>query len=224
MNLKKLVGEAAVEYVKDGMVLGLGTGSTVRYSIFKIGKLVKTGLKVLGIPTSKGTEKLAKDCGIPLTNLNEHPEVDLTIDCADEVDPNLNLTKCMGGALFREKIVANSSKEMIVVVDESKMVEKLGTKSPLPVEVLPFSWKVCQRKLRELDCVPTLRKKGKRAYETDNGNYIIDCKFEGIEDPKNLERDINSILGVLENGLFLDLADIVLVGKIGGIEKLRKII
>jgi ribose 5-phosphate isomerase A len=181
LNLKQVAGERAIEFVKDGMVVGLGTGSTTYFTIKRLGMMVNEGLNIIGIPTSVQTEKIAKESGIRLSNLEEHPEVDVTIDGADEVDPQLNLIKGMGGALLREKIVASASKMEVIVVDPSKMVEILGTKSPLPVEVSIFGWKNCLAKLKKLGCDAKLRMKDEVIYITDNNNYIIDCSFERID-------------------------------------------
>jgi ribose 5-phosphate isomerase A len=221
-TFKKLAGEAAVEEVRDGMVLGLGTGSTVRFSIIKIGELVRDGFEVVGIPTSLSTEKLARERGIPLTTLEEHPEIDLTIDGADEVAPNLDLIKGMGGALLREKVVACASKRMVIVVDDSKLVDLLGTKSPLPVEIVPFAVAPCMKRLAGLCRDAVLREREGKAYVTDNGNNIIDCGFEGIRNPKELELTLNLIPGVMENGLFLGRADLVMVGGTEGVRRLEK--
>ena len=212
MNLKQTAGERAIEFIKDGMVVGLGTGSTTYYAIKRLGMMVNQGLDITGIPTSVQTEKIAKESGIKLSTLEEHPEVDVTIDGADEVDPNLNLIKGMGGALFREKIVASASKMEVIVVDPSKMVEVLGTKSPLPVEVSKFGWKICLKKLEKLGCKAKLRMIEEVEYTTDNDNYIVDCSFERIDNPKSLEAEINCIPGVIENGLFIGIADIVIMG------------
>ncbi len=212
MNLKQVAGERAIEFVKDGMVVGLGTGSTTYFAINRLGMMVNEGLNIIGIPTSLQTEKIAKESGIKLSNLEEHPEIDITIDGADEVDPQLNLIKGMGGALLREKIIACASKMEVIVVDPSKMVSILGTKSPLPVEVSTFGWKNCLERLKQLGCDAKLRKKDENIYTTDNNNYIIDCSFEKIDEPKSLESKINNIPGVMENGLFLGMADVVIMG------------
>lgn len=207
-----MAAEKAVDYIKDGMVVGLGTGSTVYYAIKKIGKLVESGIGVIGIPTSKQTEKLANECKIPLSSLDEYNVLDITIDGADEVDPKFNLIKGMGGALLREKIIACSSKKEIIVIDASKLVDVLGTKSHLPVEVVPFGWRSCAEKLKKLGCTPTIRMSENIVYITDNENYILDCEFKNIQNPKELEKEINDIPGVVENGLFINLTDIVVVG------------
>ncbi len=219
LNLKQAAGERACEYVKDGMVVGLGTGRTAYYAIKRLGMMVAEDLDITGIPTSIASKKLAEESGIRLSTLEEHPELDVTIDGADEFDPDLNLIKGMGGALFREKIVAAASKMEIIVVDTSKSVDILGTKSPLPVEVASFGWKQCLGELKTLGCNPHLRMKDEAIFVSDNNNYIIDCRFESIQDPWGLEGKINNIPGVIENGLFLGLTDLVIMGTEDG-EKL----
>jgi len=176
----------------------------------------------LAVATSLQTEKLAKEEGIPLTTLEEHPVIDLTIDGADEVDPKLNLIKGLGGALLREKIVAKASKQEIIVVDDSKLVKTLGTKAPLPVEVLPFAWKPLEKELEKLGCKPRLRVKDGERFLTDQGNYIFDCYFSSIKDPYALEQKLNNIPGVIEHGLFLDLADMVIVASSSGVKILQR--
>ena len=221
--MKKLAAEKAVEYVEDGMILGLGTGSTVKYALKKLGERVKGGLKVKGIPTSMHTRKLAKEYKIPLTSLEENPEIDLTIDGADEVDSNLNLIKGGGGALAREKIIASNSKKEIVIIDESKVVKVLGIDFDLPVEVLKYGWTLTKKSIEEFfGCKVELRKILDDPYITDNGNYILDCTFEKIEEPEEMERNINNIPGVVENGLFIGLVDEVIVGSKQGIMTLGK--
>ncbi len=222
MNLKQMAGEKAAEYIEDGMVLGLGTGSTVYYTILRIGELVKEGYKLVGIPTSRKTEELAKSLNIPLGRLDDYPHIDLTIDGADEVDPELNLIKGMGGALVREKIVAASSRREIIVVDESKIVRQLGTRSPLPVEVIPFGSEFVHKRLTVFGGRPKLRETDGKGFVTDNGNYILDTDFEGIINPHKLEQDINNLPGVVENGLFLGMADVVIVGHEDGPEIIEK--
>ena len=223
-TFKRLAGEAAAEHVKDGMVLGLGTGSTVYFSIMKIGELVREGLDVIGISTSSSTERLAAREGISLTTLREHPQIDLTIDGADEIDPQPDLIKGMGGALLREKVVACASKRMIVVADESKVVQKLGTRSALPVEVVPFALSPCLSKLGELCEKATVRQHEGPDYVTDNGNNIIDCRFREITAPHELEEALGLVPGVMGNGLFLGLADLALVGGTEGIRKIERTI
>ena len=211
MNGKKLAGEKAVEYVEDGMLLGLGTGTTVYWSILKLGELVKNGLTVHCASTSKKTENLAVELGISLINPSELSELDLTIDGADEFDENFNLIKGGGGALLREKIVASISRRFVVVVDDTKFVSVLGG-FPLPVEIVPFSWNAITERIAKLGCIPTLRKEKAVPFITDNGNYILDCRFNAINEPAALNTQLHTIPGVVETGLFVRMADVVVVG------------
>ncbi|WP_308635685.1 ribose-5-phosphate isomerase RpiA [Paenibacillus silvisoli] len=212
MEAKKAAAEKAVEYIRDGMVVGLGTGSTAYWAIQKLGTLVNNGLRITAVATSIQSEQLAKELGIPVRSIAEVDEIDVTIDGADEVDPEWNLIKGGGGALLREKIVASSSKELIIIVDESKQAQPLGS-FPLPVEVVKFGCEHTQRKLSKLGCVPQLRMSdNQQPYMTDNGNYILDCHFGKIDAAKDLHIAINLIPGVVENGLFIDLATKVIVG------------
>lgn len=220
--MKKLAAEKAVEYVESGMTLGLGTGSTVEYALKKLGEMVKNGLDIKGIPTSMHTRKIAKEESISLTTLEENPEIDLTIDGADEVDSELNLIKGGGGALTREKIVAYHSKREIIVIDETKVVKALGIDFPLPVEVVKYGWPSTKNKLEEFGCNVKLRKIMEDPYITDNSNYILDCEFVRIDNPEQLEVDINNIPGVVENGLFIGLTDDVIVGSKQGIKTLTR--
>ena len=222
MNLKQMVAAKAVEEVKSGMVLGLGTGSTTRYAIEMIGQRLREGrLKdIAGVPTSSGSAQLARQMGIPLTTLQEHPVIDLTIDGADEVGPDLVLIKGQGGALLHEKIVARASRREIIIVDDSKLVQVLGSRAPLAVEVIPFGWDTYLPAIRELGCNPVLRMKGTEPYITDEGNYIVDCHFERIDDPARLECELNLIPGVVENGIFIGLASVILVASESGISEL----
>ncbi len=222
MNLKQMAGEKAAEYIEDGMILGLGTGSTVYYTILRIGQMIKEGYDLIGIPTSRKTEELARSLNIPLGRLDDYSYIDLTIDGADEVDPELNLIKGMGGALVREKIVAASSRREIIVVDEAKMVRMLGTRSPLPVEVIPFGTGFVRERLTVLGGSPRVREMNEKIFVTDNGNNILDTVFDGISDPRKLEQDINNLPGVVENGLFLGMADRVIVGHEDGPEIIEK--
>jgi ribose 5-phosphate isomerase A len=213
---KKMAALKAVEWVRDGMVIGLGTGSTAYYAIEVIGKLVKEGHDLIGVPTSKNTEKLALEFGIPLTSLESVNDIDLTIDGADEVDLRLRLIKGMGGALLREKIVASVSRQEIVAVDDSKLVDVLGTKSPLPVEVVPFGHKRAKEAIERLRCKAQLRGEN-NPFVTDSGNYIYDCRFVRIENPEDLEKRLNLIPGVVENGLFIGLTTRVVIGTEKGV-------
>ena len=222
-TLKRNAAEKAVEYVKDNMILGLGTGSTVKYALQKLAERVKKEkLKIVGIPTSSGTSKLAKELGIPLSTLDEYENIDLTIDGADEIDENLNLIKGGGGALTREKIVASNSKKVIIIADETKITKKIGISASLPVEILPFGYKATMKKIKDLGCITRLREIIDNPYITDNGNYIVDCDFGGIDEPEELEVIINSIPGVVENGLFIDLATMAIIGSREGVKTLER--
>ena len=203
--------------VEEGSIVGLGTGSTAKYAILKLGDMAQDGFGVRGVPTSIATANLAKEHGIPLTSLEEVPKIDLTIDGADEVDPHLDMIKGMGGALFREKLVAAASKKVAIAVDASKLVKKLGSRVPVPVEVHPFGWKVSKARLEALGGAPELRAAGGATVRTDNDNYLLDTRFKLIRDPGALEREINNVPGVLENGLFVGLASVVFVADAKGV-------
>ncbi len=218
--LKKMAGEYAAMKIKDGMVVGLGTGTTVKYTILKIGQLVKEGLDIIGIPTSKATENLARSLGIKIGSLSEYEYIDITVDGADEVDKKLNLIKGGGGALLREKMIAYYSKYEVIVVDERKLSEVLGS-FPLPVEIVPFGYGRTLHTLSGFGCVPHLRLKDGRPFVTDNGNYIVDCKFDSIDNPSSLNIELNSVPGVVENGLFVGLSNEVIVGTKNGIKVIR---
>lgn len=211
MNSKKIAGEKAVDFIKDDMIIGLGTGSTVYYTIIKLAERVKEGLKVKAVSTSRSTTKLAAELGIKILPFEDVDYVDLTIDGADEVDNNLNGIKGGGGALLYEKLVANSSKKVIWVVDKSKLVAALG-KFPLPIEVIPFAHHQVFNKLKSLNLNPSLRKIDNRYYLTDGQHYIIDLSLGKIESPYELHHTLKSIPGVIETGLFLNMADMVIVG------------
>jgi ribose 5-phosphate isomerase A len=217
---KEAAGRAAAKLPRDGDVVGLGTGSTAYFAVVALGERVKAGLKIIGIPTSEHTADLGRAVGIPLTTLDDHPEIDITIDGADEVDPRLNLIKGGGGALTREKVVASASKKMIVVADSGKVVTVLG-KFPLPVEVIPFARTVVERKIVSLGGSPKLRAKADGSpFVTDNGNEILDCSFGKIEDPPALARILSDTPGVVEHGLFIGLATIAIVGKGTAVEEI----
>lgn len=222
MNAKQLAGEKAVEYVKDGMLVGLGTGSTVYWSILKLGELVKLGLEIKGVPTSKSTEKLSMELGIPIVDLSSVDQIDLTIDGADEANPNFELIKGGGGALLREKMVASVSKRLVIVMDETKFVTNLG-RFPLPVEIVPFGWEMTCKQISTLGCKPALRMANNTPFITDNGNYIADCHFESIQDANKLNHTLNMVPGVVENGLFVHMADTLVIGHTdGNVDILRK--
>ena len=216
MDAKRIAAERAVDYIVDNMVVGLGTGATAYWAIKKLGQRVQSGLNISAIATSKRSEELAKDHGIKLISFSKITEIDITIDGADEVDKDYNLIKGGGGALLREKIVAASSKQLIVVVDESKMVKHLG-QFPLPVEIVKFGYEITIKKLESLGCEPHLRVKDDKVFVTDNGNYIIDCHFGRIDDPKELQSRIKLFPGVVDSGLFISMASRVIVGYQNGI-------
>ncbi|MEK5236829.1 ribose-5-phosphate isomerase RpiA [Paenibacillus sp. FSL L8-0470] len=215
MNVKQLAAEKAVEYVEDGMKVGLGTGSTAYWAIRKLGERVQQGLKITAVATSRASEEQARELGIPLVAFGDVDHLDLTIDGADELDGQLQLIKGGGGALLREKIVAMGSTRMIVVADESKAVETLG-KFPLPVEIVPFAWEWTVAELAKLGCKPELRRSGDELYKTDNGNYIADCGFEAIASAPELAKSLQGIPGVVEHGLFIGIADLAIIGKNDG--------
>lgn len=215
INVKQLAAEKAVEFVKDGMKIGLGTGSTAYWAINKLGERVSEGLKITAVATSRASEEQARELGIPIVAFGDIDSLDLTIDGADELDSSLQLIKGGGGALLREKIVASNSTRMIVIADESKVVNTLG-KFPLPVEIVPFAWEWTVAELAKLGCNPELRRSGEELYKTDNGNYIADCRFEVIESAPKLALTIQSIPGVVEHGLFVGIAAMAIVGKKDG--------
>ena len=221
---KKNAALEAVKHVKDGFMVGLGSGSTAAYAIEKIGNRIKLEkLRVLGVPTSYQALLLAVKHRIQITTLEEHPTLDLTIDGADQIDEKLNLIKGMGGALAREKIVASASKELVIVADESKKVKTLGENNhPLPIEVLPLATPILMRKIREIGGKPILREGTKKVGPviTDNGNVIIDVDFGLIHNPAELERRLKGLPGVVETGLFVKMANVVYLGKRSGVEKL----
>lgn len=212
MNSKKLAAEKAVEKIENHMVVGLGTGSTASHAIHKIGERIKQGLRIKAVATSLASEKLAIELNIPLLPLAATDSVDIAIDGADEVDARGNLVKGGGGALLREKIVAFASRRFIVVVDQSKLTQTLGS-FPLPVEIVPFAPALALKHLRALGCEPSIRKKEGEEFVTDNGNLIIDCRFASIEEPASLDVAIKKIPGVVETGLFLNtMVSEVIVG------------
>jgi ribose 5-phosphate isomerase A len=222
MDLKEMAAREAVKYVDDDMVVGLGSGTTATIAIRLLGEKVKEGLSIIGIPTSKESERVAEEAGITIGELRAHPPIDLTIDGADEVDPNLDLIKGLGGALVREKIVASHSNLEIIVVDDAKMVERLGQKAPVPVEILKFAHDATINRLEKLGCVCRIRLRHDQPFVTDNGNLIVDCRIPKIEDPRKLELTINAIPGVVDNGLFVGMVDKVIVATSDGIKILEK--
>jgi ribose 5-phosphate isomerase A len=219
---KREAGEAAVAAeVRSGMVVGLGTGSTAVHVVRAIGRLLADGslVDVVGVPTSEATAALSREVGIPLATLAEQPRLAVCIDGADEIAPGLALTKGLGGALLREKIVASAAARLVIVADDAKLVDRLGTRAPIPVEVVPFAEAVCALALATLGCTPTLRTGPDGApFVTDEGNHLLDCAFDdGIADPLALDLAIDRIPGVVEHGLFLGVADIAYVAGAGGV-------
>lgn len=223
--LKRAAAARALDSVRDGMVLGLGTGSTIRFFLDLLGERVRAGdlSTVVGVPTSRRTAGIARGHGIRISRLRAQPRLDLTVDGADEVDPRGNLIKGLGGALLREKIVAQASDRFIVIVDESKVVERLGTRSPLPVEVTRFGSSRHQAFVAEFGAEVVLRRAadGSR-YVTSNGNYILDARFpEGIDDPVALNEVLRARAGIVENGLFLGMTTRALIAAPGGVRTIE---
>jgi ribose 5-phosphate isomerase A len=214
---KRSAARAAAELVKPGMRIGLGTGSSFGFALERLGeRMSEEGLEVIGVPSSQATQRLAEKLGMPLLDPGDVDALDLAIDGADEVDPARNLTKGGGGALLRERIVAALATELVVVIGDNKLVQKLGTTFALPVEVLPFGWRQAKRAIAELGCEPELRHRRDQPFRTDNDNFVLDCRFPGIDDPAALYRDLNCIPGVLDNGLFVGMAGRVYVGNAQG--------
>ncbi|MCO6041213.1 ribose-5-phosphate isomerase RpiA [Thermococcus alcaliphilus] len=225
-EMKRMVAKEALKYIDDDMIIGLGTGSTTAYFIQMLGKKLMTGEleDVYGIPTSHQSRLLALESGVPVVSLDEVDAIDLAIDGADEVDPHLNLIKGRGAALTMEKIIEYRAGTFIVLVDESKLVEYLGQKMPVPIEVIPVAWRAIKEELEVFNATAELRMGVKKdgPVITDNGNFILDAKFEKIEDPLDMEIELNNIPGVVENGIFADIADIVLVGTKDGVKKMER--
>ncbi|WP_225999195.1 ribose-5-phosphate isomerase RpiA [Paenibacillus sp. BJ-4] len=215
MNLKQKAAEKAVEAIQDGMKVGLGTGSTAYWAIQKIGERVAQGLHIQAVATSQASEDLAKELGIPIIPFDQIGRLDVTIDGADEVNEQLVLVKGGGGALLREKIVESNSDRLIIIVDESKDVKVLGT-FPLPVEVVPFASEWTLESLRQTGCQAEWRIQDGERFLTDNGNYIADCRYGTIENPQELEIRLNQIPGVVDNGLFINMADQVIIARANG--------
>jgi len=223
-NPKEIAGHRAAEMVEDGMTVGLGTGSTVHFTLERLAdRVAKEGLAIRGVPTSVETERKAQALGIPLATLDEVESIDLTIDGADEIDPAFDLTKGGGGALLREKVVAFISTREVIVVGRNKVVERLGTTFLLPVEVVPFARAMVAREITRLGAEPVLRvTEPGEPYLTDNGNQILDCRFpEGIPDPAATEIELARIPGIVESGLFVGLAQVVVIGDDDGTVEVR---
>ncbi len=211
MNEKKNAAEKAVEFVRDGMILGLGTGSTINFFLQKLSEQIKKGLKIKGVSSSNSTTSLALTYNIPLKSIDEVELIDLTIDGADEIDKQFNGIKGGGGALLFEKLIASISKKNIWIVDSSKLVNKLG-KFPLPVEIVPFGYKHTLKKLNEAGFNPSIRIKSEEIFQSDGGNYIVDLKTGEIKNPMELSEKLKLINGIIETGLFINTPDLVLAG------------
>lgn len=215
-EIKQKVSEEAAQLVKQDMVIGIGSGSTVNYFINELGKKIKEGLKCIGVPTSEETFLLAKKNGINLVELNDVPSIDLDVDGADEIDKQLQLIKGGGGALLREKMVAAASKQLVIIADNNKLKTILGN-FPLPIEVISHGWKQVQQRIQRLHGITTtLRKKNNEIYLTDHGHYILDCHFREIKDPEELNRSLHLIPGVVETGLFIDMCHLAIIGSPDG--------
>jgi ribose 5-phosphate isomerase A len=226
MNAKQRAAEAAIKYVQSGMIVGLGTGSTADFFIIALAEALRGGAirDIKAVPTSKQSERRAHELGIPLASLAQCPLSDVTVDGADEVAPNLDLIKGLGGALLREKVVAQNSKKLVIIADEGKAVERLGTKSPLPVEVTQFGYETQEGFLRSLGTQPKLRiGAGGMVFVTDNGNYIYDCHFQGgIADAQEFEARIRHRAGIVETGLFLGMAAVAIIGSETGVREIKR--
>ncbi|HVN06820.1 MAG TPA: ribose-5-phosphate isomerase RpiA [Bryobacteraceae bacterium] len=222
-QLKMAAAESAVKQVKDGMVVGLGSGSTAKLAVDAIGKRVREGLRIVGIPTSENTAAQARALGIPLVTLADEPRIDLTIDGADEVqEGSLDLIKGRGGALLREKIVASASRRLVIMVHDTKIVSHLAEHDPVPVEIVPFGWQATERKLVALGAKPELRKNpGGEPFLSDGGHYIFDCGFEPLTTAGELANQLDHVVGVVEHGLFIGMTSEVHVAGAGGVHILK---
>jgi ribose 5-phosphate isomerase A len=218
-SLKKAAALKAVEFIRDGMVVGLGTGSTAKHMIIALGEKVRTGMKLRGVPTSQETAALAKRSGIPLIDADNRWEIDVAIDGADQVDPDFNLIKGGGGALLKEKIVAASAKQFIVLVDHTKQVPVLGGSFPLPIEVVPFGWGSTAREIEALTkSRVTLRERNGAPFKTEAGNVIVDVHLARIDRPRDLEIALNQIPGIVETGLFVGRTNVLIIGTPQGVQ------
>jgi ribose 5-phosphate isomerase A len=219
-QFKQAAAEAAVALVENGMVIGLGTGSTATLAVDALGKRVKEGLRIIGVPTSEHTAAQARGLGINISSLAEHSQLDLTIDGADEIQRGtLDLIKGGGGALLREKVVASATRRLIIIADETKLVDRLGAHFAVPVEVVQFGWQAAERKLQKLGAQTKLRPgQDEKPFVTDGGNFIVDCRFSPIEAPAALDQELNSVVGVVEHGLFLKMTSRAIVAGQGGVQ------
>ena len=223
-NLLKLAAaESAIAQVTDGLIVGLGSGSTAAFAVDALGRRVQQGLRIVGVPTSEQTAAQARSLGIPLSNLEDHPQVDITIDGADEVEQeHLNLIKGRGGAQLWEKMIATSSKKLVIIVHSDKLVSRLGVKEPVPVEIVPFGWQATAKRLSRLGAKPLLRRNPDAPpYRTDGGNYIVDCAFGTIDSAVSLAREIDHVVGVVEHALFVGFTPQAHVAAVGGVRIVR---
>jgi len=221
-DLKRSAALAALDEIRDGMVVGLGSGSTASIFIRELGERVRSGLKVVGIPTSETSRRIAEEVQVPLTTLGQHPRIDVTVDGADEVSPELDLIKGLGGALVREKIVAHATDRVVIVVDESKLVPVLGTHTGIPVEVIPFAIDVVIDRLNGWGGHGKIREKHGERFVSDNHNFIIDWKPGEIREPAVLEKQLKSVTGIVDSGLFCNVAQVVIVAGSTGIRRMTR--
>jgi len=220
---KEAAARASLRFVQEGNIVGLGSGSTATYAVRFLGERIRAGLKIRGIPTSAQTKELATSLGIPLATLDEYQQIDVTIDGADEVDPQLQLIKGGGGALLREKVVASASRQLVIIADSSKQVPVLG-KFPLPVEVIPFAQPLVAKRIAALGASAKLRRQTSGSpFVTDEGHHILDCSFGQIPDPAALARTLKAMPGVVEHGLFIDMASVVLVARGDMVQEVRRV-
>jgi len=221
-ELKRSAALAALDEIRDGMVVGLGSGSTASIFIRELGERVRSGLKVVGIPTSETSRRIAEEVQVPLTTLGQHPRIDVTVDGADEVSPELDLIKGLGGALVREKIVAHATDRVVIVVDESKLVPVLGTHTGIPVEVIPFAIDVVIDRLNGWGGHGKIREKHGERFVSDNHNFIIDWKPGEIREPATLEKQLKGVTGIVDSGLFCNVAQVVIVAGSTGIRRMTR--
>ncbi len=219
-TLKHQAAVAAVDEVADGMAVGLGTGSTVKHFIVELGARVRAGLKISAIATSDQSDLLAREVGIPIVGFEQHGVLDVTVDGADEVSPELDLVKGLGGALVREKIVATASRRVVIVVDDSKLVDRLGTRAPIPVEVIPLAATLVAGVLREIGGEPELRLLDGEPFVSDNGNHVVDWRYGPLSEPASLEQRLKSMSGVVDSGIFAGLAHRVIVAGTDGLREM----
>ena len=225
-RFKRQAAEQALPYIQNGMTVGLGTGSTATHMLHVLAEALRDGRlrDIVGVPTSDAIGVLARQLGVPIATLDQRPQLDLALDGADEIDPALNLIKGLGGALLREKIVESSTDRLIILADTTKLVTQLGTRAPLPVEVVAFGLPLAMRRLSALGCVPTLRRRADTTpFRTDEGHVILDCRFDGIADAAALDTAINAIPGVVEHGLFVGMAVLALVAGPDGVRTMTMI-